>query len=184
MLRDRDCPFDGFWVPSRNYFFGRWIRYGIAYNTEGINKTIPGHGYRKTLWKRGMAWYPDRCEHEDLEVKGRWGYLMGHYDHFSHESVSQWIRKMNFYTDVNVARLPMDDPMYKPYRPLKTALAVLLCFWDQYVARKGYRDGMFGFMVAGLNALYIFVERCKMWERAWKEQQASLEQPAAGGRKP
>jgi glycosyltransferase involved in cell wall biosynthesis len=166
-----EVPYDGYWIPSRTYFFGKWIRYGIAYNTEGINKTNPGHGYRKCLWRRGMARYADHHIHEELETKGNWGYLMHPYDHFSHATVSQWIAKMNFYTDIDVARWSFDDPMYKRYHPLKTLVATWLRFYDHYVKRKGYKDGMHGFMLAGLNAVYVFVERCKMWERLWKEEQ-------------
>jgi glycosyltransferase involved in cell wall biosynthesis len=172
VLAQQDCPYDGFWIPSRTFMFGKWIQYGLAYSTEGINKTNPGHLYRKSLWRRGMARYPDHHEHEDLDVEGEWGYLMHHYDHYSHASVSQWISKMNFYTDIDVARLPLDDPMFKRYHPAKTLAAAGLMFYTHYFKLKGYKDGMHGFMLAGLNAAYLFVHRCKMWEQLWNEGQA------------
>lgn len=167
-----DGPCDGYWIPSRTYFFGRWIRYGIAYNTEGINRTNPGHGYRKCLFRKGFARYPDHHAHEALESRGEWGYLTAHYDHYSHATVSQWIEKMNLYTDMDTVRWSFDDPMWKRYHPGKTVAAVFLLFWDHYVRKKGYRDGMHGFMLAGLNAVYLFVERCKMWERQWRAEHA------------
>lgn len=181
VVNDPANPYDGFFIPSRTYFFGKWIRYGIAFNTEGINKSNPGHGYRRCLWKRGMARYPDHHVHEDLEAKGEWGYLTHHYDHFSHATVSQWVEKMNFYTDIDTARWSYDDPMFKHYNAPKTLVAVFLRFWDHYVSKKGYRDGMHGFMLAGLNAIYVFVERCKMWEREWKDQQG-ISEPSAAAR--
>jgi (heptosyl)LPS beta-1,4-glucosyltransferase len=169
VLADPDRGYDGYWIPSRTYFFGKWIRYGIAYSTEGINKTNPGHGYRKCLFRRGMARYPDHHAHEALESRGEWGYLTAHYDHYSHATVAQWIEKMNLYTDIDTTRLSFDDPMWKRYHPWKTTVAVALLFWDHFVRKKGYRDGMHGFMLAGLNAVYLFVERCKMWEREYNQ---------------
>lgn len=173
VLASPDCPYDGFKIPSRTYMFGKWIRYGIAYNTEGINQEEPGYGYRYCLWRRGMARYPDHHIHEELAVQGTWGYLRHPYDHYSHASVSQWIAKMNFYTDCDTQSWSFDDPMYKPYHPLKTIVAVVLTFYRHYIKSKGYKDGLHGFMLAGLNAVYLFVERCKMWERRWKEEQAA-----------
>jgi len=171
LLAQDQIPCDGYSIPSRTYFFGKWIKYGVAYSTEGINNTDPGHGYRKCLWRRGMARYPDHHVHEHLEVQGEWGYLTHHYDHFSHATVSQWIGKMNFYTDIDVARLSVDDPMFKRYHPLKTAVAAGKTFFDHYFRQKGYKDGMHGFMLAALNAVYLLVFRFKMWERLWQEEQ-------------
>jgi glycosyltransferase involved in cell wall biosynthesis len=186
VLEDPRCPYDGFYVPSRTYFFGRWIRYGIAYNTRGINRTTPGHGYRKCLFRRGRARYPDHHVHEEMESTGDWGYLQCHYDHFSHATVSQWIEKMNRYTDIDTARWGFDDPMFRRYHPWKTLAAVSLLFFDHFVRKKGYRDGMHGFMLAGLNAVYLFVERCKMWERLWMQEQRSRsgEMPSTGPGEP
>jgi len=180
LLKQDEIPYDGYKIPSRTYFFGKWIKYGIAYSTEGINATNPGHGYRKCLWRRGMARYPDRHVHEDLETQGEWGYLSHHYDHFSHETVSQWIAKMNFYTDIDSARLSPDDPMFKRYHPLKTVLAMGKVFYEHYFRLHGRRDGMHGFMLAALNAVYLLVFRCKMWERLWREERLAAEQVASG----
>ena len=160
ILSQDEIPYDGYYVPQRVYFFGKWIRYGIAY-TPGAPA---GCSYRKGFYRKGYARYPGRSYHDDLESRGRWGYLRHPYDHYSHASVSEWIAKMNHYTDGDLTQLPLDDPSYRPPRPWRALLDVPLTFVKLYLLRRGYRDGRHGLIVCGLNALYAFVQACKIWE--------------------
>lgn len=167
VLANPDVPYDGFWVPNRVYFFGKWIKHGIAYGTE-FPRSKEGFGYRRLLFRKGAARYECRREHEDLTVMGSWGVLHGHYDHYSHRSVSEWIRKMNYYTDRDVERVDVLAPDFRLPRPHKTLAALVKVFFDLYVKRKGYRDGIHGFMTCALNTAYLLVERCKLWEKHYR----------------
>jgi len=101
-------------------------------------------------------------------VKGRWGLLINPYDHYSHPSVSQWIKKMNFYTDKDLDRTDVLAPDFKVPSPGKTLLALAKIFWGYQVSRKGYKDGIHGFMASALNTLYLLVWRCKVWEKHYR----------------
>lgn len=182
LLSGEEPPFDGYFIPYRNYFFGKWIRWGVAHNPAAYPRQ--GYAYRHALWSRGMARYPEHHEHEGMEVQGRWGYLEHHYDHFTTASVSEWVRKMNFYTDNDVARLSPDDPEFKRYHPWKTIAAAARMFYTHYWKLQGYRDGMHGFMLAGLNAVYLFVLRCKMWERLEQQSAVGTQQSAGSSGTP
>ncbi len=159
-----DRPYEGFWVPNRVFFFGKWIRYGIALDTR-FGTERPGFGYRQVLFRKGSASYPCLRQHEELCVRGSWSRLHGHYDHFSHRTVSQWITKMNLYTDLDAGRIDVLAPGYLPPKPGKTVVALAVIFYRLYVKRKGYRDGIHGFITCALNTAYILVERCKLWEK-------------------
>ena len=41
-----------------------------------------------------------------------------------------------------------------------------------YFLQRGFRDGLPGFVIAGLGAFYVFLKYAKLWElreRQWKE---------------
>ena len=49
-------------------------------------------------------------------------------------------------------------------------------FLRSYVLRRGYRDGMPGFVIAVASAFYVFLKYAKLWERR--------EPPSDGGDTP
>jgi glycosyltransferase involved in cell wall biosynthesis len=167
VLARQDNPYSGYWVPNRVFFFGKWIRYGIAYGKETRPDRI-GYGHRKILFRKGTARYECKTEHEDITTTGELGTLRGHYDHYSHRSVSQWISKMNYYTDRDVERVDVLAPGFHLPKPGKTILALTKVFYDLYIQRKGHKDGLYGFIVCALNTLYLLVYRCKLWEKHYR----------------
>lgn len=157
----------GFYVPSRVFFFGRWIRYGPAFDPRS---PVPGEAYRKVIFRRGTAYYRCEREHEDLTSTGEYGHLRNHYLHYSHESISQWISKMNYYTDRDVERVPPERISLDSFKRTKMLYWELHNFYGLYVRRRGYRDGFHGFVVCLLHAWYPIVEQLKLWERKWRAE--------------
>ena len=47
-----------------------------------------------------------------------------------------------------------------------------LTFVRLYFLNQGYRDGIHGVIACGLNSLYQFVQKCKIWEKRWHWEQA------------
>jgi glycosyltransferase involved in cell wall biosynthesis len=168
LLELDEIPLDGYIVPNRVHFFGKWIRYGIARDPAAPE----GCSYRKCLYRKGFARYPERSYHDDLESHGRWGRLQYPYDHFSHATVSEWIGKMNHYTDGDLANVEVADPGFVMPSCWRAALDVPLTFVRLYFVNRGYRDGLHGMIVCGLNAIYQFVQKCKIWEKRWRWEQA------------
>ena len=162
-----DTSYSGYWAPNRVYFFGKWIRYGVAYDAR-FGKERLGYAYRQVLFRKGTASYACKRQHEELTTHGEYGLLAGHYDHFSHPSVSRWIAKMNLYTDLDAGRTDVLSADFRPPRPGRTLIALTKIFFDLYVGRKGYRDGIYGFVTCSLNTMYVLVERCKIWEKHYR----------------
>jgi glycosyltransferase involved in cell wall biosynthesis len=165
VLANPNVSYTGFWAPNRVYFFGKWIRYGVAYDTRFKR---PGYGYRQVLFRKGTAWYECKGFHEELTTQGEYGRLHGHYEHYSHPSVTRWIAKMNHYTAIDVENKDVLAPDFKLPHPGKTLVALVKIFFDYYVLRQGYRDGVYGFMTCALNTMYLLVERCKVWEKHYR----------------
>ena len=165
VLATPSVKYSGYWVPNRVYFFGKWIRYGVAYDSRFKR---PGYGHRQILFRKGTAHYACVGFHEELTTQGEYGLLRHHYEHYSHPSVSRWIAKMNHYTDSDVEQRDVLAPDYRlPHRG-KTLVALVTIFFTYYVVRQGFRDGVHGFMTCALNTIYVLVERCKVWEKHYR----------------
>ena len=165
VLAKPDVPYAGYWAPNRVYFFGKWIRYGVAYDARFKR---PGYGYRQVLFRKGTAFYACKGFHEELTTEGEYGRLEHHYEHYSHPSVSRWIAKMNHYTDRDVDQKDVLAPDFRLPRTGKTLVALVKIFFTYYVVRQGYRDGVHGFITCALNTIYVLVERCKVWEKHYR----------------
>ncbi len=167
LLESPDARYTGYWAPNRTYFFGKWLRYGLAYDPQFASQPLY-HSFRKILWRKGTAHYPCRATHEDILTEGEYGILRHPYDHFSHPSVSLWIAKMNFYTDQDMVRKDVLAPDFRLPSPHRTLVAIPKIFFESYVKRKGYRDGTIGFVACCLSVIYMVVERAKIWEKHYR----------------
>jgi len=167
VLTERDPRYSGFFVPSRVYFFGRWIQYGPAFDPRS---RVPGEAYRKVIFRKGTASYRCEREHEDLTTSGEYGFLENHYLHYSHESISAWIAKTNYYTDRDVERVPLENISLESFRRMRLLYWLLHNFYGLYVTKRGYRDGFHGFVVCLLHAWYPIIHQLKLWEKKWNAE--------------
>jgi glycosyltransferase involved in cell wall biosynthesis len=122
--------------------------------------------FRKMLFRRGMARYPVRREHEDLETSGTWLRCEHPYIHLNYVSVAQYLEKMNYYTEKDVERMTLPDsapPVWHGMR--ETARA----FYQYYLRNQGFRDGWVGFVDSSMHGIYQLVQWAKIRER-WKRE--------------
>jgi glycosyltransferase involved in cell wall biosynthesis len=76
---ERDGPRDGYEVPRRNIFWGRWVRHGGLYPD-----------WQLRLFRRGRGRFGERAVHESARVDGAVGRLTGHLEHRSYRDVAGW----------------------------------------------------------------------------------------------
>lgn len=142
----QDEQFAGYWVPRKNIIFGHWMRYGGNYPDAGVR-----------LFRRAKGHFACKHVHEHLEVNGSVGTLHEPFNHYTYEDVSQWVFKMNFYTDLE-ARLLLEknkNPwihifIRPPYK-----------FIRNYIFKGAILDGKVGFIYSLMNGLYDFITGAK-----------------------
>jgi glycosyltransferase involved in cell wall biosynthesis len=166
VLARPDAPYNTYWVPSRVYFWGKWLKFGPAYNPRAKGS---GYDFRKILFRKGTARYPVKSEHEDISAAGPYGWLEHPYDHYSMPTVSAWVAKMNYYTDRDVERKTPQECAAVRFAPRPFLWRFLRDFMSLYLRRQGYRDGAHGLAACFLHAVYPAVETIKTWERQWKQ---------------
>ena len=144
-------PADGYAVPRRNIFWGRWVRHGGLYPD-----------WQLRLFRRGSGRFVVRAVHESVSVEGRVERLAGHLEHRSYRDVGDFLARADRY-----ATLAADEALAQGRRAGVSALLLrpLGRFLGMYVVRRGFLDGWRGFLLASLYAYYVLIRSAKIWER-------------------
>ena len=147
VLEDTDC--NGFYIPRKNFFLGRWIRHSGWW---------PDHTLR--LFRKDKATLEDREVHEKVVVEGRFGYLKAPLEHYTYRTVSDFLRKMDNYSTLAAAEIRKRGD-----RGLFPALTrPFFTFIKMFIFRLGFLDGARGLILAVLYSYYTFSKYLKAWE--------------------
>ena len=145
----------GWWVPRKNYIFGKWIRHTGWYPD-----------YQLRVLRRSQARYdPTRQVHEVVVLDGEAGYLQNTLTHFNYDHVGQFLNKQRVYTDYE-ARILFEQNIRPKWRSF--ILQPIREFWRRYVTLQGYRDGGHGLLLSVLMAyfnLVMYVRLREFWRR-------------------
>ena len=145
------APADGYAVPRRNIFWGRWVRHGGLYPD-----------WQLRLFRRDRGRFGARAVHESVTVDGRVERLGGHLEHRSYRDVGDFLARADRY-----ATLAAGDAVAQGRRAGVTDFVVrpLGRFLAMYVVHRGFLDGWRGFLLATLYAYYVLIRSVKIWER-------------------
>ena len=124
---------------------------------------------RPTLFRNGVAKYRVRSEHEELESDYPWGHLDGHYDHFTNPTLSDFMGKIDYYSEKDVARW-VPGRLRNRVEILWQAFRWWICFY--FYPYRAYRDGMPGFVASIMGAFSIMLADFKIWEKVERERRA------------
>lgn len=132
-------------------FLGRWIMHSGWY---------PGRVTR--LFNKQKAGFSEKDVHEHLVVNGTVGMLEGDLEHYTDPSIQHYFNKFNNYTT-----LAADELVQKGKRAglNDILLRPLFIFFKMYILKKGFLDGIHGFILAAFSSMYVFVKYTKVWEK-------------------
>jgi glycosyltransferase involved in cell wall biosynthesis len=138
-----------YWLPRKNWFLNRFLMKGGQY---------PDYTIR--LYKNGVAKFPRRDVHENVEINGIIGYLKNPLLHYADPDFSRYLMRWNRYTTLEVERMPKDTKLnffnYFIWKPKITFLMM-------YFRHKGFMDGFPGFVFALFSSLRFMVIYVKWW---------------------
>ena len=139
-----------FAIPLRNYIGKYWVKWGGWYPA-----------YKDRLFRRGKFKYEEVGVHPRVIYDGKCGRLKGDIIHYSYEDFSELIGSLNGQTTKEAQKWASTGRKM----PLATALwRTFDRFYRSYVAKKGYRDGVVGLMVAVNGGFYQLLSYAKYWE--------------------
>jgi len=139
-----DGQFAGYKVPRKNYFGGRWVK-RLGWYPD----------YTLRLFQKGNGRFRERAVHEEVLVNGPVGFLQHPLDHYSYDSVSDYLARQDRY-----ARLAAQEMLREGRQPRAGELFWRPCshFFKLYVLRLGFLEGRLGYTLALLSSLYNFLK--------------------------
>lgn len=139
-----------FAIPLRNYIGDYWVRWGGWYPA-----------YKDRLFRKDKFKYEEVGVHPRVIYEGKSGRLKGDIIHYSYEDFAELIASLNGQTSKEA------EKWHSTGRKMSLVTALWRAadrFYRSYVAKKGYRDGIIGLMVAVNGGFYQILSYAKYWE--------------------
>jgi glycosyltransferase involved in cell wall biosynthesis len=151
-----DPPMDGYALPRRNLFLGRWMRHGGFYPDLKVR-----------LFRRGAAEFEPRPVHETVHFPGRAGRLRGDMVHNAYPTLATYIAHMDRYSTLGAEHALMAGKRTATLSAFlaQTVVNPLFTFLYNYVLRLGFLDGREGLLLHLYHSVYVSWKYAKAWER-------------------
>ena len=147
--------FDGFWIPRKNWFLGRFLMKGGQYPD-----------YTLRLYRKGKGRLPQKDVHEQAEVDGKVGYLKNALLHYPYKDFATYIKKWGRYN--NLISTQIKEELKDKNSVAKAAygfgyLLIKPAHWllTTYGRHKGFMDSWQGFTFSLFSALRFPVSYIK-----------------------
>ena len=156
---------------------------------QALKKNFRCDGYKfnrltmyNGFWVRHCGWYPDtklrivkRAQanwvgnnpHDALEVNGSIAHIKGDLLHYSYDSISSHVLQTNKFSTIEAQTLFSKG---KRATVLKLVTRPPFQFFKDYILRKGFLDGRYGFIICFINSLYVLLKYAKMMDMQLKKK--------------
>lgn len=136
MLQNRDSSINGYWIPRKNWFLGRFLMKGGQYPD-----------YTLRFYRKGKGRLPQKDVHEQAIVDGKTEYLSAPLIHMADKSFSRYLMRFNRYTNLLKDEIREKYSKKNPFIGIKYLL-LLPTWWFllTYVRHKGFMDSWQGFL--------------------------------------
>lgn len=139
-----------FLIKFNNYIGQHLVRYGWgAYN---------GANAGPRLFSKGAKIWGDQLIHPRIELSGERRRLETPIDHYVDRSITDIIARFNRYTSANAADLRTSGDIGGLANNMRR---IVSRFWKSYVTRRGYREGLYGLLLALFSAAYPLISYIK-----------------------
>jgi glycosyltransferase involved in cell wall biosynthesis len=142
---------NGFWIPRKNFFLGRWMRHGGFYPDPKLR-----------LIRRGAGRFEEYGAHPTMRVNGPTGRLSHALLHNAYPTLRGYIDHMNSYSSMGA-----EVAVAKGHRRFSCTNVVtrpLLTFVYNYFIRLGFLDGREGLLLHLYHSVYVSWKYAKAWE--------------------
>jgi glycosyltransferase involved in cell wall biosynthesis len=138
----------GFYIKRLDTMWGKVLRHGETGNIVLLR-----------LAKKNTGKWEGKV-HEQWKIQGKTLLLKNPLDHYPHPAVSEFLREINFYTDLRA------EELFR--RKVKSHWLSILAypkakFVLNYFFKGGFLDGLAGFVFALMMSFHSFLVRSKLW---------------------
>lgn len=139
----------GYYIPRMSWFMGRWIRHTTWYPD-----------YQLRLFRKGSGNWRGGNLHESVNVTGPTAYLKSDLYHSSYKSVAAYLSRLDRYSSLAA----LDHSQLARFNALRLVVDPPAAFIKNYLLKRGFLDGLPGFVVSVLAATSVFFKHWKLWE--------------------
>ncbi len=140
--------FSGFLIPRRDFMWGKELLHGETGRTKLLRLFNKNKGEL-----RGKV-------HETWETKNNVGVLINPIKHYPHPTISEFLREINFYTDLRSQELKEKGVKSNAFSIIFYPKAKFIL---NYFIKLGFLDGTPGLVHAILMSFHSFLVRGKLW---------------------
>lgn len=150
-------------LPRKVFYLGRWI-----YNSGWYPD------YKTRLFDRERCRWEGAQVHETVKAEGEVLRMKSDLIHYTFDDIEDHIKTMNSYTTLAAKEYTKKRQISRTdlaFRPIFT-------FFKSYIVKKGFKDGMPGFIISAAAACHVFLKYAKTWElKNVKEKEESAPKP-------
>lgn len=144
---DRASDVNGYWIPRKNFFLGRFLMKGGQYPD-----------YTVRLYRNGKGHLPQKDVHEQAVIEGKMGYLKNALLHYPYENFSFYFQKWMRYNQLFASQIQNDLKGKNKLTRFYIGVGYILAkpaHWmlTAYGRHKGFMDGWQGLVFAIMSAL-------------------------------
>lgn len=156
---------DYYRIPRKNIIFGKWIKHSGWWPDYNIRFFKRGY----VSWSEIIHSVPETTG-TGADIEADEGNAVIHY-HYS--SIEQYIDRLNRYTSIQAKHVIKEGYTFKAGDLMKKPVNEFL---SRYFQSEGYKDGIHGLALAGLQTFSEFVKYLKVWQTGkFKEQNVKIE---------
>lgn len=146
---------DGYFLPRRNFFLGRWMQHGGYWPDEKLR-----------LFRRGAAAFEERAVHETAHCAGRRGTLQGWLIHHAYPTLEEYLEHMNRYSTLGAQQAMAKGKTSRSWAGFvwNVYLTPVATFEYNYFLRLGFLDGREGLLQHLYHSVYVSWKYAKAWE--------------------
>jgi glycosyltransferase involved in cell wall biosynthesis len=141
----------GYKIPRRNFFRGQWIQHGGWYPN-----------YQLRLYRKEAGRFAQREVHEAVEVDGKIGILKAPLEHFTYDSISDYLKRMDGYSELSARQYLQEG---KRVSWPEILFRAEYTFFKMWILQRGFLDGTNGLILAVLYSYYTFIKYAKLKEK-------------------
>lgn len=142
---------NGYWIPRKNWFLGRFLMKGGQYPD-----------YTLRLYRKDKGRLPQKSVHEQAVVEGNVGYLKNSLIHMADPAFSRYLLRWDRYTDLMASELENKKAESKFILGIKYLFFLpIWWFFMTYIRHKGFMDSWQGFIFSLFSSLRFPVSYVK-----------------------
>jgi len=140
----------GYHINRVVFFLNKWWNHGGWYPE-----------YRLRLMQKAFTTWGGTNPHEKAIVSGQLKKLKGYLHHYTYDSFFSQINTLNKHS---LAAAQQQNSRGKKFHLYKLIFDPLVRFINFYIIKRGFLEGLSGFIVAINEAFYTFQKYAKLWE--------------------